>query len=356
MKHGNPCFADHKQSQRTMSEAAKPLYGSKIDIASLLIIGAFIIASLLLNLIPALFAGMITFMLIHAFAPLLSRLASGSRGRLLAALLLAAIVIAAMVGLSLAASAFVRSETGLSALFQKMAQILDDASNTLPDSLANYLPSNAEEARQMTVDWLRTHSTEMRLFGAQAGKVFVHALIGLVIGALVAINDIMPEENSKPLAAALRCRTRRFMCSFRQVVVAQIRISALNTFFTALYLMVVLPLFGVHLPLTKTMVLVAFIVGLLPVIGNLVSNTVIFVVSLSHSLPIAVGSLVFLIIIHKLEYFLNARIVGSRIHASAWELLLAMLILETMFGIAGLAAAPVFYAYIKSELAQRGLV
>ncbi|GGP26599.1 AI-2E family transporter [Silvimonas amylolytica] len=339
-----------------MSEPVKVPYGSKIDIASLLIAAAFLFASLALNLIPALFAGMITFILIHAFAPVVSRLANGSRGRLLAALLLAAIIVAAMVGLSLAASAFVRSETGLSALFQKMAQILDDASDTLPDSLASYLPNNAEEARQMTVEWLRTHSTEMRLFGAQAGKVFVHALIGLVIGALVAIHDIMPEESCKPLAAALRCRTRMFTRSFRQVVVAQIRISALNTFFTALYLMVVLPLCGVHLPLTKTMVLVAFIVGLLPVIGNLISNTVIFVVSLSHSLPIAVASLVFLIVIHKLEYFLNARIVGSRIHASAWELLLAMLMLETMFGIAGLAAAPVFYAYLKSELALRDLV
>lgn len=331
-------------------------YGPKVEIASLILAGLFIAGSLLLNLIPALFAGMITFVLIHTLAPVVSRLANGSRGRLLAALLLATVVIAALVGLSLAASAFVRSETGLSALFQKMAQIIDDASDTLPDSIAAYLPSNAEEARQMTVDWLRTHSTEMRLFGAQASKVFVHALIGLIIGAMVAINDIMPEENSKPLAAALRCRTRMFGRSFKQVVVAQVRISALNTLFTGIYLAAILPAFGVHLPLTKTMILVAFIVGLLPVIGNLMSNTVIFVVSLSHSLPIAVASLLFLIVIHKLEYFLNARIVGSRIHASAWELLLAMLIGETMFGIAGLASAPVFYAYIKSELALRDLV
>ena len=46
-------------------------------------------------------------------------------------------------------------------------------------------------------------------------------------------------------------------------------------------------------------------------VGNLISNTVIVVVSLSHSLDVAIGSLAFLVVIHKLEYFVNARIVGT---------------------------------------------
>jgi predicted PurR-regulated permease PerM len=62
------------------------------------------------------------------------------------------------------------------------------------------------------------------------------------------------------------------------------------------------------------------------------------------------------VVIHKLEYFLNARIVGTRIQARAWELLLAMLVLEVAFGIAGLIAAPIYYAYIKSELSDAGLI
>jgi len=61
-------------------------------------------------------------------------------------------------------------------------------------------------------------------------------------------------------------------------------------------------------------------------------------------------------VIHKLEYFLNAKIVGSRINASAWELLLAMLIMEAAFGLPGLVAAPVYYAYLKDELSARGLI
>jgi len=60
--------------------------------------------------------------------------------------------------------------------------------------------------------------------------------------------------------------------------------------------------------------------------------------------------------VHKLEYFINARIVGSRINAAAWELLLAMLVMEAAFGLPGVIAAPVFYAYAKAELVARKLV
>ena len=96
--------------------------------------------------------------------------------------------------------------------------------------------------------------------------------------------------------------------------------------------------------------------GLLPVAGNLISNSVIVIVSLSQSLAVALASLAFLIVIHKLEYFLNARIVGGEIKASAWELLCAMLVMEAAFGVQGLIAAPIFYAYGKAELRQLALV
>jgi predicted PurR-regulated permease PerM len=77
---------------------------------------------------------------------------------------------------------------------------------------------------------------------------------------------------------------------------------------------------------------------------------------MSHSLGVAIGSLAFLVIIHKLEYFLNARIVGGQIRANAWELLITMVLMEAIFGIAGIVAAPIYYAYIKSELRAREMV
>jgi predicted PurR-regulated permease PerM len=192
--------------------------------------------------------------------------------------------------------------------------------------------------------------------GGEVGHAAVHILIGMVIGAMVSLHEALPGARSGPLAVALTERARRVGDAFRRVVFAQVRISAINTVFTAIYLVGLLPLFGVHLPYAKTLIAVTFIAGLIPVLGNLISNVVIVVVSLSVSLEVALGSLAFLVIIHKLEYFLNARIVGSQIRASAWELLLAIVVLESMFGIAGVAAAPIYYAYLKDELAARGLI
>jgi hypothetical protein len=133
-------------------------------------------------------------------------------------------------------------------------------------------------------------------------------------------------------------------------------ISAINTVLTGFYLLVALPIAGVHLPLAKTMIAVVFLVGLLPIVGNLISNSVIVVLSLSVSLSVAIASLVFLVVIHKLEYFLNAHIVGTQVRAHAWELLIAMVVMEAGFGIAGLVAAPIYYAYLKDELLSRRLI
>ena len=44
-----------------------------------------------------------------------------------------------------------------------------------------------------------------------------------------------------------------------------------------------------------------------------------------------------------------------RINAAAWEPL-AMIVMKAGFGRRGVIAAPVFYAYLKSELTSRNLV
>jgi predicted PurR-regulated permease PerM len=178
----------------------------------------------------------------------------------------------------------------------------------------------------------------------------------MILGAVIALQSVPEPGQLKPLAGALLIRVQRFVEAFRNIVFAQIKISLLNTTFTGIFLMGVLPLFDVHLPLTKTLILITFVAGLLPVVGNLISNTAIFVVGLSMSIWVALGALAYLIVIHKVEYFLNARIVGGQIKARAWELLLVMLVFEAAFGIAGLVAAPVYYAYLKSELKAQGWV
>ena len=70
----------------------------------------------------------------------------------------------------------------------------------------------------------------------------------------------------------------------------------------------------------------------------------------------AAACLAFLILIHKAEYVINAKVVGSRTHIAVWELLAVMFAAEAVFGPAGLVAAPLFYAYLKKELQAARLV
>jgi predicted PurR-regulated permease PerM len=192
--------------------------------------------------------------------------------------------------------------------------------------------------------------------GTDLGRVLAHILIGMVIGGLLSLETARSRESGGPLVDEIARLALRLNNAFRRVVFAQIWISTINTGLTALYLAIVLPLFGIHLPFTKTLIVLTFVIGLLPIIGNLISNTVIFIVSLSHSLVVAMAALAYLIVIHKLEYFLNARIIGSQIRAKAWEILLALLVLEAAFGIPGLVAAPIYYAFLKDELDEKGLL
>jgi predicted PurR-regulated permease PerM len=330
---------------------------SASELAAWILAGLALLLVLHLNLLAALLGGLAVYELVHILATRLRFIrVRREMGRVLAVTLLATLIVAALALATLGLIAFFRSEQGnLPMLVDKMADIVDTSRDHLPLWLAEELPADAEELKNDLALWLREHAGELQTFGAEVGRLFLHALIGMVIGAMVSLKEALPVGNPAPFARALSERAGRLGESFRRIVFAQVRISALNTALTAIYLAVVLPLLGVRLPLTKTLIAITFLTGLLPVIGNLISNTVIVIVSLSHSLGVAMGSLAFLVVVHKLEYFINARIVGGQIQARAWELLLVMLVMEAAFGIPGVIAAPIYYAYLKDELSDRGL-
>lgn len=330
----------------------------KYDIAAWILTGVSLVLILSLYLLPALLAGLLVYELVHILAPRLQVVRiRQERGKLVAVALLVTTVVGLIILAVIGILAFFHSEAGnLPLLLKQMADILDRWRAVLPASLLDYLPEDLDDLKNLIVEGLREHAGALQRLGTEAGRTAAHILIGLGIGALVALHDVEPNQPLGPLARSLQERAVHLSEAFRRIVFAQVRIAALNTGLTVLYLVVALPIFGVHLPFTKTMIAVTFFVGLLPVVGNLVSNTIIVVVSLSVSLSVAIASLVFLVIIHKLEYFLNAHIVGAQIHARAWELLLAMLVMEAAFGIVGVIAAPIYYAYLKDELVSRQLI
>jgi len=302
-----------------------------------------------LSLLAPLFSGLLTYALVIELARRLTQSVTHSRrAKMLAAWIVAASVAAALVALGLAIHSQIRGGLGLQKMLVEMGKILSSARIWLPHSLATLLPEQSD-LLQEAGEWLRQHAALVGAAGLGTLKLLGYIIVGIILGAMIGVSDVISEVRLGPASRLLVSQAVALREAFWRVAFAQLKISALNTLLTGIYLMVVLPVAGVHLPFAKTLLLVTFIAGLLPVLGNLVSNTVIVVISLSASWGVAVSSLIFLVLIHKLEYFTNARIVGGEIRARAWEILLFMLIMERIFGLSGVIAGPVFYAWLKDE-------
>lgn len=339
------------QSRRSTDIQILPIYNHTSYILSAIAV-LFVLS---FHLVPAAFAGLAVYVLTLKLAHHLPK----NMNRIAQKVALAVVVfcvITCMISIGAAVWSFIARSHGVSTLLSTIVETLGSLRSTLPPQVAELLPTTIEDLRQQLIDILGNHVQKLSLVGMESIKVSAHILLGMVVGGMAAVHLFKDHDKVPSLITALRSRLRTLSTAFDKVVFAQVKISALNTSLTALYLLVALPIVGVHLPMATLLVLLTFAVGMLPVVGNLVSNTLIVVISLGVSLGVGVASLVFLVLIHKAEYFMNARIVGHEVQATAWELLSAMLLLEAMFGIAGLVAAPVVYAWLKAEARAQRLI
>ncbi len=328
---------------------------------SLILLAAILLVVIKLHLVPAAFVGMLLFLLTRRLGNQLNQYFARHHWhehacRSVAAGLMVVMVVGIITALTMFLSRALGNEENIAGLAAKVGDILNDMRDKLPPVLLPYLPDSLMELRQTLVALIKQHGNELSRVGKDSVHALVHILIAIAIGVILSLQSFVPMQQAKPFARAMRERCNLLSLAFGNVVFAQVKISAINTLLTGVFLLVALPLSGIHLPYAKTLVLITFVLGLLPIVGNLMSNALIFVVALGLSFHVAMLALLFLIAIHKLEYFINAKIVGDRIHAAAWELLLAMLLMESAFGIAGLLMAPIIYAYIKAELIQADLV
>ncbi len=183
-------------------------------------------------------------------------------------------------------------------------------------------------------------------------------LIGLVVAASLFLDvrwGTEPDSHTSRdslyanVVRELALRFETFYRSFRKVMGAQIIISLINTTLTAIFLV------WNGFPYALVIVVLTFLFGLLPIVGNLMSNTL--VVGVAFTMPNgpqkALFALVFLIVIHKLEYFLNSKIIGDRIKNPMWLTLIAIVLGEKLMGIPGMVLAPIVLHYIKVEASHR---
>lgn len=241
---------------------------------------------------------------------------------------------------------------GLPGLLEHLADLLEKIRAAVPAWLASRLPDSIGQAQQLAVGWLRANAQDVRLWGQSALRLAAHVFIGFTIGLLSTL-DRLPAR-SAGWVTATAAGLQNLAAAFSDIVAAQLRIAAANAALTAVFLLVALPLAGIHMPLAVALVVLTFVAGLVPIVGNLLSNGAILIVALTVSPAVAVAALAFLLGIHKLEYVLNAHFVAGRTAVPAPVLLGSMLVLEALFGLPGLVAAPIYCAWVFRQFGASG--
>jgi predicted PurR-regulated permease PerM len=321
-----------------------------LHLRSVLIASIVLLGLLWLHLVTALLAGLGGYVLYRWVHGLTRGHQETRTGHAITVLAMALALV--LVGLALFAAFELlldASSGGLARLLQLLADTLDQIRAAAPAWIGERLPDSAASVQEAISSWLRSHASQVQNWGRQAAHVLLDLIVGLVIGLMAATSRPAP----RPAPAVLRlaqARLGELAGAFGDVMAAQLRISLINSALTALYLLGALPALGYHVPLAMTLVAFCFFASLVPIVGNLLSNAAITIAALTVSPWLGIASLGFLVIVHKLEYFLNARIVGSRIHVPAYALLASMLVLEAAFGAAGVIAAPVYCAWLTREL------
>lgn len=206
---------------------------------------------------------------------------------------------------------------------------------------------NALETRDLVVSWARENTSSLSKTSGLLTRGFFHVIAGMFAAGLRFLTPGEADEGSSLYAALRRetsARAATFVRSFERVVGAQLTISIVNTILTAAFLIVA------GFPFRTFLILTTFVCGLVPILGNIISNTAIVTAGLVVSPQLAGFGLIYLVVIHKLEYILNSRIVGGSIDSPMWATLLGIVVGEALMGVPGVLLAPALLHYAREEL------
>ena len=208
---------------------------------------------------------------------------------------------------------------------------------------------NVQELRALILETVKGNARSIETASGLMTRGFFQILLALVIAVLRFVSDPpVAIERRRGLDAEIlgECRERAtlFSASFQLVMGAQILVAAINTAVAAVFL------FAFQIPFRTMLTLTTFVCGMIPIVGNVISNSLIVAAALTRSDHLALASLVFLIVVHKAGYILNSRIVGGRMETPTWAILLGLLVGEALLGVTGVILAPTLIYYVREEL------
>ncbi len=245
----------------------------------------------------------------------------------------------------------------------RVAQAFRDLRTAVPERIAavrqhpwfieaqEYLPDSDDLAKQA-----EHYADDVAKSAAAVGRAFLMATVGLIL----AVVYFLDEERIRAYRDSLSSRTlfgtlvrwcEHLAEAVSLTVQLQLVVAACNTVLT----LPVLLLIGVgHVP---GLMLLIFVSGLIPVVGNIISGWVLIVLAFQVKGWLGVGIFVVLtFVLHKIEaYYLNPRLTARHVDLPGFVLILSLLAWEHLLGFAGLFVSfPVLYLIgkIRSEFRE----
>lgn len=271
-----------------------------------------------------------------------------------------ALFILVLAGISYTAGHFIRA--AVSAL-PKIADNAIPAASAWAEAREMHLPfTDFESLKTMATEAIKEEAHylgNVANVARHASTLMVFVIIGVVAAVSLFFNsqlDLFRESHAvrnnlySVCCEEISARFREFYYSFATVIGAQMTISFVNTILTAIFVSVV------QLPYAPVVIGLTFLCGLVPIVGNVVSNTVIVFIGFLVSPKVAIGALVFLVVIHKLEYLLNSKIIGARIRNPIWLTLFGLIVGEKLMGVPGMILSPVVLNYLRVEMSKMEVV
>lgn len=246
-------------------------------------------------------------------------------------------------------------------LIEQGPKLIDEAIANLvsvtasfPESIRTQVPVNSEDFFELLRRSFGDGLGYLRNFGGASFFILLQLVFALILGLSAGLMRARPDP--KPLASAWTGAMEQYVKCFTLLMGAQVYVSIWNTFCTAIFIYFVLPLVDVVLPFRELLLMFTAVASLIPAAGNIMANTLILILTIRHGPFVAAGSVTYLFVIHKVEYFVNGYIIGRNVRASVPEMLIAIILGETAFGLPGLITAPVTYAFLKVHWQRWGWV
>lgn len=244
-------------------------------------------------------------------------------------------------------------------LIEEALRNLNTVTASLPEVIRQHIPGKPSDLFRMISKDNSDFVGYIRNFGGASFFIFLQLVFALILGvsaALTVPGVNAPITASRPLAEAWLQTLENYVRCFTLLMGAQVYVSIWNTFCTAVFIYGILPAFDVVLPFRELLLMFTAVASLIPAAGNIMANTLILVLTIRYGVFVALGSVMYLFIIHKLEYFVNGYIIGRNVRASVPEMLIAIILGEVAFGLPGLITAPVTYAFLKMHWQRWGWV